>query len=230
MTANLARLLWRPALLLAGLAVVAAVLRTVPDHLLAWASDDQDSAGDLMGFVAAGAVLCAAGVPRQVVAYAAGFAFGLWGGGALALLAQIAGCVLDFVWARAVARDWARRRIGTRLARVDTFLAANPFTATVMLRLLPVGNNLVLNLAAGVSSVPAGRFLAGSAVGYLPQILVFVLLGSGARLARGAEFGLGAALFIASAALGMLLLRRLRSDWSLSADASDARYGGSRPG
>jgi len=227
--ARLARRVWRPALLVGGLAATAAVLHALPAETLARAASDRDSAEDLLAFVGAGAALCAAGVPRQVVAYAAGFGFGLWGGAALALAAQVIGCGVDVAWARLVARAWVLRRLGGRLARLDRFLAGNPFTATVMLRLLPVGNNLVLNLLAGVSSVPAGRFLAGSAVGYLPQTVVFVLLGTGARLARGAEIGLGAALFVASAALGALLLRRVRAEWTLSADASDARYGGSVP-
>jgi len=222
--------LWRPALLVAGVGATAAVLHGVPGDSLAQAADDHDSLADLLAFVGAGAALCAAGVPRQVVAYTAGFTFGLWGGLSLGLAAQVTGCAIDLAWARLVARDWVLRRLGPRLARIDRFLAANPFTATVMLRLLPVGNNLVLNLLAGISSVPAGRFLAGSAVGYLPQTLVFVLLGTGSRLARGVEIGLGFALFAASATLGALLLRRVRADWTLSADASDAWYGGSRPG
>jgi uncharacterized membrane protein YdjX (TVP38/TMEM64 family) len=230
LTRHLASRLWRPALLVAGLAATAAVLHGVPGESLARAADDRDSLEDLLAFAGAGAALCAAGVPRQVVAYGAGFAFGLWGGLALAMVAQLTGCAIDLAWARLIARDWVMRRLGGRLARIDRFLAANPFTATVMLRLLPVGNNVVLNLLAGVSSVPAGRFLAGSAVGYLPQTLVFAVLGSGARLARGAEIGLGVALFAASAALGALLLRRVRADSTLSATGSDARYGGSRPG
>jgi uncharacterized membrane protein YdjX (TVP38/TMEM64 family) len=223
---------WRPALLLAGLVLVALVLRAGPTAILAAGGGDRDSPLDLLGFAAAGAVLCAAGLPRQVVAYAAGLAFGAWGGGALALVAQLAGCALDLFWARTLARDWVLRRLRGRLARADRLLAANPFSATLTLRLLPVGNNLVLNLLAGVSSVPAGRFLAASLVGYVPQTAVFALLGAGARPAHNADIGLGAALFLASAASGLLLLRRTRAGRAelLSATASDARYGESRPG
>jgi uncharacterized membrane protein YdjX (TVP38/TMEM64 family) len=164
-----------------------------------------------LAFVAAGAILSAAGVPRQVVAFAAGYAFGFWHGAALALLAQMLGCAADFWLARVAARAWAMRRIQAaaagRMARLDRFLAANPFTATLTLRLLPVGNNLVLNLLAGVSAMAAAPFLAATLVGYVPQTLVFALAGSGTQVDRTHQIILAAALFVASAALGLLLLR-----------------------
>jgi uncharacterized membrane protein YdjX (TVP38/TMEM64 family) len=217
-------------LLIAGVSAAGLALHASPAETLAWAADDHDSLDDAVMFVGAGTALCGVGIPRQIIAYAAGYTFGLWGGMVVALLAQLGGCAIDLVWAGLLARGWVMRRLGGRLARIDRFIAANPFTATIMLRLLPVGNNLALNLLAGVSSVPVGRFLAGSAVGYLPQTLVFVLMATGARLAHGAEIGLGIVLFAASAALGALLLRRVRADWLLSAGGSDAPYGGSRQG
>ena len=76
---------------------------------------------------------------------------------------------------------------------------------TLLIRLLPVGNNFATSLAAGVSRVPARPFLLGSLLGYMPQTMVFALAGSGvemgaepARRARGA------------------VLRRLRCDRHLA--------------
>ena len=77
-----------------------------------------------------------------------------------------------------------------------------------MLRLLPVGNNVLLNVAAGVSGVSAGWFLVGSAIGYLPQTIVFALLGGGTRFDRRLELALAAGLFLASALVGLALYRR----------------------
>jgi uncharacterized membrane protein YdjX (TVP38/TMEM64 family) len=100
--------------------------------------------------------------------------------------------------------------MGGRLARLDAFLAANPFGATLTLRLLPVGSNIVLNLLAGVSGVAAGPFVLASAIGYVPQTVVFTLLGGGVRVGQGVQLVLGIALFAASALLGLLLMRRHR--------------------
>ena len=166
-----------------------------------------------VAFVLGAGVACALGVPRQVVAYAAGLAWGFWAGSALALAAEVIGCALDFWWVRLLARRWAarwlaRRAAGGRLARLDRFLVAHAFRATLTLRLLPLGSNVALNLLAGVSGVAAGPFLLASALGYVPQTAVFTLLGGGVRVSGTAQVVLAAVGLAASVALGVTLLRR----------------------
>ena len=158
-------------------------------------------------FVLAVAMGCAVGLPRQAAAFAGGYLFGVAFGAVLALFGQLAGCGVDFGWARVVARPWAARRMRGRLARFEAFLAGNPFRAILLLRLLPVGNNLALNLVAGVSRIPLWPFLFASALGYVPQTMVFALLGGGVRVSHSAQIALGVALFAVSTALGILLLR-----------------------
>lgn len=196
----------RPVLLMVGLGLAGLGLRALGlDGQLAEAG----RRGPVL-FVLLAAAACAVGVPRQLAAYAGGLAFGAWSGFALALLAMVLGCVADFAWARLVARDWARRRLarGGWAARLDARLSAHPFTATLTLRLLPVGNNFALNLLAGVSGIAAAPFVLASALGFVPQTAVFALLGSGVRVGQGEQVALAAALFAASAALGWRLLRR----------------------
>lgn len=215
---TLARL-GKPLLLLAGLLAAGVLLRELSAagvldmRLLGWLSDALGIPGEVV-FVLLGAAACMVGVPRQAVAFAGGTAYGALLGSGLALAAMVAGCAGSFLWARAIGRDWARRRIeqafSGRLARLDRFISDNPFAATVTLRLLPVGNNLALNLLAGLSGVPLLPFLAGSALGYVPQTAVFALLGKGVRVDGAVQLGLGLALFAASAALGLWLLRRGR--------------------
>src|SRR5207245_529877 len=80
-------------------------------------------------------------------------------GTGLGLAAQLLGCALSFFWARLVGRDWAERRLagrfGCRLRALRDALAESPFDTTLALRLLPVGNNLALNLLAGMAGVAA---------------------------------------------------------------------------
>ena len=195
--------LLKTGLLLAGLAAAGLAARGVGAHALSGAP----TLPNAVALVVVGGLLVAVGVPRQAVAFAGGYAFGATQGGALSLAAQVLGCVADFWWARLVARDWARRRLRGRLARADRFLAARPFAATLTLRLLPVGNNLALNLAAGVSGLRAWPFLAASVLGYVPQTAVFALAGSGVHVDRSVQLALGVALFGGSALLGWRLLR-----------------------
>jgi uncharacterized membrane protein YdjX (TVP38/TMEM64 family) len=204
------RLVARPVLLLAGLVLVGLLLRGGMEHrLLDPAAIAPGVAGEA-GFALAGALLCAVGVPRQAVAFAGGYAYGALGGGLLSLLAQMLGCAASFLWARLLARDWARRRVRGRLARLDAFLAANPFWATLSLRLLPVGSNILLNLLAGVSGVAAAPFLAATLLGYLPQTIIFALLGGGVQVGHAAQVAVAIVLFVGSMAGGLLLLRRTR--------------------
>ncbi len=149
-------------------------------------------------FVIGGTLLTAAGLPRQAVAFAGGYAFGLKTGILLAMVAQILGCVTDFFWARAIARDWVQARLGARLARLDARLSAQPFMTSLTLRLLPVGNNVLLSLLAGLSSVSAPAFLVASAIGYVPQTLVFALLGSGVQVSHTTQIVLAVVLFVLS--------------------------------
>jgi uncharacterized membrane protein YdjX (TVP38/TMEM64 family) len=175
---------------------------------------DEGIWGELV-FVAVAAAATAVGVPRQSAAFLGGYAFGTVLGAGLALVAQLLGCAAAFLWARAVGRGWAERRLngrfGPRLRPLVERLREHPFTAALALRLLPVGNNLALNLLAGLSGITAGPFLAASALGYLPQTVIFALLGKGVRVDGAWQMALAAGLLVISVGLGLWLLRRQKT-------------------
>ncbi|GGJ11205.1 TVP38/TMEM64 family protein [Neoroseomonas lacus] len=213
------------ALLAAGLLVAGLLLREVglapgTSWVDRWVLG-QGLLGDLV-FVAIGAAATAAGAPRQGVAFLGGYALGVVQGTVLSLAAQVVGCALSYLWARAVGRGWAERRLagrfGHRLRPLRDVLAGSPFNATLALRLLPVGNNLALNLLAGMAGVSLLPFLAGSAIGYLPQTVVFALLGKGIRVDGAWQLGLGVGLFVVSAVIGLLLLRQHQAGRALEED------------
>jgi uncharacterized membrane protein YdjX (TVP38/TMEM64 family) len=218
------RSIGRASLLLLGLLAVGLALRQFSGGLDAALMDRWVTGQGIWGqavFILLGAAACATGVPRQAVGFAAGYAFassyGLGLAIAIATVAQVLGCATDFYWARAIARDWARQRIRGRLARLEAVLAQHAFTTTLIVRLLPVGNNLAFSLLGGVSSVRALPFLVASAIGYVPQTLVSALLGGGSRSANWQGIALGCALFAGSVALGLWLYRRQRTAAALSA-------------
>lgn len=173
-------------------------------------------------FVAIGALATAIGFPRQVIAFLGGHAFGTAAGSALALVATLAGCAATFTYARVFARSVVAKRFGERVRQFDEFLGLHPFQMTMIVRLLPVGNNAVTSLLGGVSRVRALPFLAGSAVGYLPQTLAFALAGGGTKLAPAIEIALAVVLFAASALLGVALYRKHRHGTALEASIDEA--------
>ena len=173
-------------------------------------------------FVAAAAAFVAVGLPRQLVSFLGGYAFGLAGGAALALLASAIGCATAFSYSRLLGRSVVAARLSGRVRRIDAFLAGNPFTMTLLIRLLPVGSNLLTNLGAGVTGVGMVPFVAGSAVGYIPQTLVFALVGSGINVDPVLRIGLGVVLFVISGMLGVTLFRRYRRGAALDEDIAGA--------
>ena len=169
-------------------------------------------------FVAVGALLIAIGLPRQMVAFLGGYAFGLAEGTLFALLAAIFGCIGTFFYARLLGRDLVAARFPGRIRRIDDFLADNPLTMTLLIRFLPLGSNLITNLAAGVSRVSPLAFIGGSALGYIPQTAIFALVGSGIAVDLGVRVTLSAVLFAASGALGVYLYRRYRGAKTIDED------------
>jgi uncharacterized membrane protein YdjX (TVP38/TMEM64 family) len=156
----------------------------------------------------------ALGLPRQVVCFLGGMAFGALSGTVLGTLASGLGCLACAAFARFSGREFVVRTFGPRLERLDRVLRFSPFQMAVAIRLLPVGSNLLTNLAAGVSSIPMWPFVLGSTLGYLPQSLVFALFGGGmnADSPRGVALSVGVsvALFLASAWMGVSVWRKYR--------------------
>jgi uncharacterized membrane protein YdjX (TVP38/TMEM64 family) len=185
------------------------------DHL----TDRQWLLGQVQGHGAAGVLFflgiaglsTGLGVPRQLTALLGGYAFGWFWGTLLATLGTALGCALDFTVARTLGRDFVLARFGRRAAKLDAFLRTGPFRTSLAIRLLPVGHNLLTSIAAGVTSIPALPFILGSAVGYVPQNLVFAIFGAGvgsdSSLGQALSIGVSVALLIASAWLGMSVYR-----------------------
>jgi len=208
----------RGLLLIATLVAVAYFLEAIAELLNKNWIDNQVRGKGIDGellFVAAGAVITAVGLPRQMICFLGGYAFGFLTGSLLALVATVLGCMLAFFYARWLGRKLLKSRYPDRIQKIDHFIRDNPFTMTLLIRLLPVGSNVFTNLAAGVSSVRTTPFFSGSAIGYIPQSVVFALIGSGIHLNPGWRIGLGVILFVISSVLGVYLYRSYRKGKSV---------------
>lgn len=159
-------------------------------------------------YVGAAALGSAAGIPRQGLSFVAGYAYGAFYGLVFATCGTILGCAGSFFLARFVGKPFMTQRFASRIRRLDAFIASAPFTMTLTVRCLPVGNNAATNIIAGLSSIPALGFIAGSFVGYIPQNFIFALLGSGIRVEPFWRAFIAAVLFASAAALGVMLFRR----------------------
>ena len=173
-------------------------------------------------FLLMGGLFTAIGLPRQIIAFLGGYAFSVGLGTLLGALAALLGCMLSFAYARFFGKGLLHERLGERAGRFDRFIHDHPFSMTVLIRLLPVGSNLLTNLAAGISSIRSVHFFSGTLLGYLPQTLVFALVGSGVHIAPTLTLALAIGLFLISGALGVWLYRHFRHGQSLDAQIDAA--------
>ncbi|NHN83946.1 TVP38/TMEM64 family protein [Acetobacter musti] len=213
----------RPALMLLLLTAGAVLFRETPAlrHVLDNTGTLRHGLTGRLLFCLAGTVWCLFGLPRQILCFAAGLTYGFWEGSFLATLATTAGSMSCYGWARWGGRAWATRRlegseatpearrgIKARLFRMKRTLRHHPFASVITLRLLPVGSSLLLNLFAGLSGIAAMPFAMATLIGSLPQTMIFVLLGSGAKIDGTDRILVAIVLFAVSGALGLWLLRR----------------------
>ena len=159
------------------------------------------------GFFALYVVAAALSIPAAALFTLAGGAlFGLWTGVVLVSFASAIGATLAFASARWILAPWVRERLGARLTAIDAGVRRDGAFYLFGMRLVPVFPFFVVNLALGLTEMPARRFYWVSQLGMLPATLVYV--GAGTRLARIDDLHAIAApsLWLALGLLGVLPL------------------------
>ena len=151
------------------------------------------------------------GTPRLLFYALGGMLFGFWAGLALSLVGSLVASYVVFRVARWGGRDWLLQRYGRRpmFARIVGVRPTTPSVALV--RCLPVSNAIV-NIALALSRVGDKAFFVGTLLGFLPQGVVAVLIGSGLTDDTALD---GAAQLVAAGLIALLFLgfalRRRRS-------------------
>ncbi len=122
-------------------------------------------------------------VPVLLLVIATTLVFGFRAGIAYALLGGVTGAAFGYAFGRLLGRDLVRRVAGPRLNRVSRRLARDGATAVARARLLPLAPFTTVNLIAGASHLPFGKYLVGTALGMLPGIVMLALFADRLRLA-----------------------------------------------
>lgn len=122
--------------------------------------------------------LVALGAPRLIFYVLGGLAFGFWQGLLLAQVGAVTGSWLTFCAVRQGGRGWLRQRFGSHRFVGRAFRVRSSVKAVVMIRQLPL-TSVMINGGLALSQVSARVFLIGTFIGYLPQGIIAVLIGSG---------------------------------------------------
>ena len=129
-------------------------------------------------FVLISSVLMTFGAPRLLFCGLAGFAFGFWEGLFWSLASSLLGSFMAFRAARWGGKGWLTERFGHRRF-FGRIVHSKPTVASVFaMRMLPV-SNAIINIGLALSHVGDRAFLLGSLLGFLPQGIVAVIIGSG---------------------------------------------------
>ncbi len=129
-------------------------------------------------FVLISSFLIMVGTPRLLFCGLAGFAFGFWEGLFWSLCSSLIGSFAAFRAARWGGKAWLTERFGQRRFFGRIVHAKPTVGSVVLMRMLPVSNGII-NIGLALSHVSNRAFLLGSLLGFLPQGVVAVIIGSG---------------------------------------------------
>ncbi len=170
-------------LLLAIAIVTIMLLPTGSEQLLAaarWAESSPELAWPL--FLLTFVVAVVAMTPGWLFMVAGGYLFGAVTGGLLAFVANLLGSVAAFFLARTYARQWVKQKLdhSLRFQGFDSAVARNGVYTVMFARLALLPNNLI-NYACGVSAMGLRAFVIGTAIGCLPTLAAYVLIGASTK-------------------------------------------------
>ncbi len=119
------------------------------------------------------------GLPQWALITVSVVAFGPVIGAIYSWIATLVSAMLNFWLADLLGRERLSRLTGPRLGNVLDRIKRNGLLWSFVVRLVPTGPFILVNMAAGVSSITTRSFILGTALGIIPKILVVALLAKG---------------------------------------------------
>ena len=150
----------------------------------------------------------AIGLPRQIAALSAGFLFGAGFGVLLATISAIVGCLITLLLARKLLSNLVEQQYPAPLAKVSYFFSHHTFIKALIIRLVPAGSNFLTNVLAGTARTPISPFIFGSALGFIPQMTIFSLMGAGLQVNGQQQLMLSVVLLFMALLLSGYLYRK----------------------
>ena len=154
-------------------------------------------------FLVLGTAMMMIGLPRLIMAAAAGAMFGVIGGTILAEVVATLSAVPAFYCTYFLGRDLLARRLGNLIGKCNVLLGRHGFVVILLMRICPVGHSFLTNSFAGMTAIPFKTFMVASAIGFFPLNFIFALIGGGfvahfqLRLWAGCGLLVGTSLFLA---------------------------------
>ncbi len=132
---------------------------------------------------------CVFFVPGSALTLGAGAIFGVVRGSIIVSIASTLGATAAFLIGRYVARDWIARKIekNEKFKAIDQAVAREGWKIVGLTRLSPAFPFSLLNYAYGLTKVSLRDYVLASWIGMMPGTIMYVYLGSLARLGVDAQ-------------------------------------------
>ncbi|UJF17374.1 VTT domain-containing protein [Vibrio sp. SS-MA-C1-2] len=124
-------------------------------------------------------LLVGMGGPKQIIAFSYGFIYGISNGIVLTMAIYIITAGLLYFFAKFSLKQMLMNYPSRKLQKFRKFVEHKAFLKILILRLFPIGSNLMTNIFAGSLNVPFLPFISASFLGYIPQVIIFCLAGAG---------------------------------------------------
>lgn len=129
-------------------------------------------------YIAIYAVATVLVLPSTALNLTGGAIFGPWWGTLWTSIAAVIAAVIAFVFTRTIGRDIIGKRITGRWQALDAEIRMGGLFYMFAIRLQPIIPYGLVNFVAGLTSIRFKDFFVGTALGTVPGVLPFVLLGS----------------------------------------------------
>lgn len=148
------------------------------------------------------------GLPRQIAAFTSGFVLDVFTGTLLATIASVGGCIITLTLTRYLLSKAIEKKFPRQCDALYRFLANDTFLKTLIIRFIPAGNNLLTNMIAGIVQINRKAFILGSAVGFLPQMFIFSMMGNGVKVGSDQQVIVSIVLLTISAVLSIYVYNK----------------------
>ena len=155
--------------------------------------------------VVAFAALSFIGVPQFMLIAAAVVAFGPVTGFTYSWIGTMVSSLVGFYLGRLAGARVLERFSGDGVRRFMKLIGRNGFVASLIVRLVPSAPFIVVNMAAGVTPMRVTHFVAGTAIGIIPKIVLTAFAGASIIQVLKGEIGRNAVWLALIAALWLVI-------------------------
>ena len=118
-------------------------------------------------------------LPSTPLNISGGVLFGLGWGTLWTSIAAIVAAIVAFWFTRTLGRQWVQHHLSNRWQAIDAEISQGGLFYLCAIRLLPIIPYGLVNFAAGLTAISPKDYLLATAIGTVPGIFPFVMMGAG---------------------------------------------------